>query len=119
MTINIQSAPLIVAGPEVELTLADSGSAHVSFTVFIPGVTPTPIQWDETFVGEQTFKLPMAPGNYRCIVQIAAFDTGNALGPVYRSEVQLNGTTFATAKGKVPKKVGGDFGDTIEKFTVT
>ena len=118
MTITIQSTPLIVSGPEVALTLADNGSAHVSFTLFIPGVTPTPIQWDETFVGEQTFNLPMAPGDYKCVIQIGAFDTNNALGPVYRSEVRLNGTLFASAKGKVPKKAGGDMGDTIENFTV-
>ena len=119
MPIVINSAPAQVEGSNVELTLQDSGSAHVSFTIFIEDVTPTPLQWDETFVGSKTFTLPMAAGTYKCDILIAAFDTNNALGPVYRPEILLNGTAFASAKGKVPKKQSGDFGFKTETIIVT
>jgi hypothetical protein len=118
LTITINSSPAQVSGPVVELELSDSGSAHVSFTIFIPGVTPTPLQWDETFVGSKTFSLPMQVGTYKCVMMIGAFDTNNALGPVYRSQISLNGLPFASAKGKVPKKDSSDFGDKIETITV-
>ena len=118
MGITINSSPTQVNGPSVELKLEDSGSAHVSFTIFIEGVTPTPIQWDETFVGSKTFVLPMKAGSYKCDILIAAFTTNNALGPVYRSEVHLNGGSFASAKGKIPKKQTSDFGFTTETITV-
>jgi len=116
--ISINSNPAQVNGPVVQLELADSGSAHVSFTIFIQGVTPTPLQWDETFVGSKTFSLPMQAGTYKCDILIAAFTTNNALGPVYRSDIRLNGTPFASTKGRIPKKDSSDFGFKTETITV-
>lgn len=118
MAITISSSPVQVNGPTVDLKLQDSGSAHVSFTIFINGVTPVPIQWDETFVGSKTFTLPMGAGTYKCDILISAFDTNNALGPVYRTDIQLNGLPFASAKGKIPKKQKSDFGFKTETIVV-
>lgn len=115
---NIITTPTQVSGPTIGMALSDEGSAHVSFTIFIAGVTPTPIQWDETFMGTRTFVLPMAPGTYKCDMMIGAFVTNNALGPVYKSEIRVNGQLIASAKGKVPKKQNSDFDFKTETITV-
>ena len=118
MAITINSSPVEVSGPVVELMLEDNGSAHVSFTLFIEGVTPIPLQWDETFMGTKTFTLPIAPGEYKCDIMIGAFNTNNALGPVYKSKITLNGLEFASTKGKLAKKNSGEFGFTTQSFKV-
>ena len=120
MTIQVQATPaLSTAGPQVTATLSDRGSAHVSIVLFIAGVTPVPVQHDETYFGSKSFTFSLPPGRYEADFQVTAYRVGNALGPVYDTEFSLNGLTAATAKGALPAGKNSDVGFATVRFTVT
>jgi hypothetical protein len=117
MTISIATKKVTTAGPKVVFRLSDGGGAHVSITIFIPGVTPLPVQFVETFLGAKEFVFLVPAGTHTCSVQIAAFNVADALGPTYDSKVEINTLPAAAAKGSIAKGKDADVGFKTFSFT--
>lgn len=110
MTIDVTARDRVTAtGPEVLFTIGDHGGAFVSMLLFIPDVAPEPFHHDETFFGDRTWSMPIAPGRYQAHFQLAAFAKG-ALNRDYRSFVTVDGQPAARAEGSLPEDVPADDG---------
>lgn len=104
---NIQTTnPTNVSGRTVKFLLEDKGSAHVSMTLVIAGVTV--LRHEETYTGSLSKELQIPAGTYECTFVEIAFKTG-ALGPTYDSRVTINGTPAAFTKGSIPGASDSDY----------
>jgi hypothetical protein len=107
------SIAITVANPSphcpqaAQVTLGDSGNAHVDLTLAIQGQMPIVNHF--TYQGQQTTTLSLTNGTYICTLVIQAFSYG-ALGPAYDSVLLVNGQLVASAKGAIPPGQTSDVG---------
>ncbi len=102
MTIDIRvHSPIGATGADVLFTMGDHGGAFVSLTLFMPTVAPDPIQHDETFFGDRTWRMTVPPGKHRVHFQVVAY-AKKALNRTYRSFLTIDGQPAAEAAGSIP-----------------
>lgn len=112
MDIKVSSKPVVVAGPEVIFTFADSGGAHTRALVTIEDVATI-----QNNAGPQS-KVVLATGKtYRCGIVVMALKH-MALNAHYNITVKADDTTIAQAKGNIPAEEPSEFGKAFFDLTV-
>lgn len=94
------------SGPQVVFELTDNGQAHVMITVALSDGTVVQFPDGTGRVTRQSTTLPR--GRLGCSVAVFATNHDANFGDTYDSEVRINGTLVATARGTLATPPGAE-----------